>query len=154
MQAFSSQKWWTLWVQPCPADPLPELRSHLVAGHPVNEICRGRSRQTHDLLKLVNILSASSRALLKSVQKTISNRKQSHTKASLLQTTRQKPYRQGSLIFLNYLWNVQQLHQWTLKAMQSHCSVGNCQYRKYFCPMEVALHSNKVVFTFPSSLSH
>lgn len=32
------------------------LRSHLMAGHPVNEICRGCPRQTHDLLKLVNIL--------------------------------------------------------------------------------------------------
>lgn len=42
-----------------PCQPPPHLlRAHLVAGHPVNEIRRGRSRQTHDLLKLVNILSA------------------------------------------------------------------------------------------------
>lgn len=42
-----------------PCKPPPHLlRSHLMAGHPVNEICRGCSRQTHDLLKLVNILSA------------------------------------------------------------------------------------------------
>lgn len=137
----------TLWVKPC--QPLSLLRSHLVAGHPVNEICRGRSRQTHDLLKLVNILKCLVKGFVKHSAKTSSNTK--HTKASLLQTTRQKPYRQAPLIFVSYLWNVQQFHEWTLKAMENHCSAGNCQHRKYFCPVEVALHSNKVVFTFPSS---
>lgn len=44
--------------------PLQAVCSHLVAWHPVNEISRGCPSQTHNLLKLVNILDAWSRALL------------------------------------------------------------------------------------------
>lgn len=72
--------WATLRGRTCPANPPRLLRSHLVAGHPVNEICRGCSRQTHDLLKLVNILKCLVKGFVKNRAKTISNRKQLHTK--------------------------------------------------------------------------
>lgn len=38
--------------------PVQSICSHLMAWHPVNEISRGCPRQTHNLLKLVNILDA------------------------------------------------------------------------------------------------
>lgn len=38
--------------------PVQSIYSHLMAWHPVNEISRGCPRQTHNLLKLVNILDA------------------------------------------------------------------------------------------------
>lgn len=38
--------------------PIQSVCSHLMAWHPVNEISRGGPRQTHNLLKLVNILDA------------------------------------------------------------------------------------------------
>jgi hypothetical protein len=54
----------TVGVWPSELGSLWSACPHLVAWHPVNKVSRGCPRQTHYLLKLVNILDAWSRALL------------------------------------------------------------------------------------------
>ena len=56
--------------------PAQSICSHLMAWHPVNEISRGSPRQTHNLLKLVNILRCLVKGIVKhTVQKITFNSK-------------------------------------------------------------------------------
>ena len=66
-----------MWMWPSELDtPQQSICSHLMAWHPVNEISRGSPRQTHNLLKLVNILRCLVKGIVKhTVQKITFNLK-------------------------------------------------------------------------------